>query len=194
MPDVPAIGAAFWEEPPKHWYEYESSVRNCYSGEVFGRNLVYAAFEPQSDTSMPLLSEGLGEWRVYAGFDAPTLIARFPYYPRSIADSPDFPDERRARNAAMGYGWRMAEEKDDESDVPTTVESEAHRTKIEPNGRYDELVIDGVPTQSVAIDHEKEPPELIVHDAGARWVKSFDPNMPSHVIELPSDEIEESEN
>jgi hypothetical protein len=194
MPDAPAVGAAFWEEPPVHWYEYESGVRNCYGGEVFGRNLVYTAFEPQSGTSMPLLSDGLGEWRVYVGFDDPTLIARFPYYPQSIADPPDFPDERRARNAAMGYGWRVAEEEDAESDIPTTSESEAHRTKIEPSGRYDELAIDGVPAQSVAIDYDKEPPELIVHNAGARWVKSFDPNMPSHIIELPTDKTPEGEN
>ena len=194
MSDVLAIGAGFWEEPPEHWYEYESSVRNCYAVEVFGRNLVYAAFKPQPDSSMPLLSEGLGEWRVYTGFDDPTLIARFPYYPQSIADPPDLPDERRARNAAMGYGWRAAEEEDDESDTPTTAESEAHRTKIEPSGRYDELAIDGVPAQSVAIDYDKEPPELIVHSAGTRWVKLFDPNMPSHVIELPADETEGGEN
>ena len=67
------------------------------------------------------------------------------------------------------------------------------RTAIERSGRYDELAIEGVTGQSVAIDYGCDPPELIVHADGARR-PTPDAEMPTHVLELPAGETTEREN
>lgn len=69
-------------------------------------------------------------------------------------------------------------------------EAETHQTKIEPSGRYEELGIEGVPAGSVAIDYGTDPPELIVHAEDVRHPASTDPEMPSHIVELPRRETE----
>jgi hypothetical protein len=68
------------------------------------------------------------------------------------------------------------------------------RTEIEPSGRYDELAIDGVPAQSVAIDYSQDPPELLVHADGVRHPTPADGEYPTHVLELPISETSEGEN
>ena len=65
------------------------------------------------------------------------------------------------------------------------------RTTIEQSGRYDEITIEGVTAQSVAIDHGCDPPELIVHADGVRRPTPSDAAMPSHVLELPAADTSE---
>ena len=72
--------------------------------------------------------------------------------------------------------------------------TQTSRTAIEQSGRYDELSIEGVTGQSVAIDYGCDPPELIVHADGARRPTPLDAEMPSHVLELPASETTEREN
>jgi hypothetical protein len=71
-------------------------------------------------------------------------------------------------------------------------ETEVARTKIEPSGRYDELAIDGVPAQSVAIDYDKDPPELLVHADSVRHPASTNGEYPTHILELPEEERRDS--
>ena len=72
--------------------------------------------------------------------------------------------------------------------------SPTSRTTIESSGRYDELTIEGVTAQSVAIDYGCDPPELIVHADGVRRPTPSDAAMPSHVLELPAEDTSKSEN
>ena len=68
------------------------------------------------------------------------------------------------------------------------------RTTIESSGRYDELTIEGVTAQSVAIDYGCDPPELIVHAEGVRCPTPPDAEMSTHVLELPAAATSKSEN
>ena len=82
--------------------------------------------------------------------------------------------------------------------IAETVEAgdttQTSRTAIEPSGRYDELAIEGVTAQSIAIDYGCDPPELIVHAEGVRRPTPLDAEMPTHVLELPADDTSKSEN
>ena len=72
--------------------------------------------------------------------------------------------------------------------------TQTSRTTIEQSGRYDEIAIEGVTAQSVAIDYGCDPPELIVHADGARHPTPQDAEMTTHVLELPASETTEREN
>ena len=67
------------------------------------------------------------------------------------------------------------------------------RTAIKQSGRYDEISIEGVTAQSVAIDYGSDPPGLIVYAEGVRRLTPSDAEMPSHVLELPAADTVESE-
>lgn len=81
-----------------------------------------------------------------------------------------------------------------EANTEADTEVEVQRTEIEPNGRYEELAIDGVPAQSVAIDHGRDPPELLVHADNVRHPTPADGEYPTHSLELPTTETLGGEN
>ena len=68
--------------------------------------------------------------------------------------------------------------------------TQSSRTTIESNGRYEELAIEGVTAQSVAIDYEGDSPQLIVHADGVRHPTPPDAEAPTHVLELPAIDAE----
>lgn len=80
------------------------------------------------------------------------------------------------------------------SDTEADTETEEQRTEIVSSGRYDEITIEGVLAQSVAIDHDKEPSELLVHADSVRHPTPMDGEVPTHVLKLPSIETPGSEN
>jgi hypothetical protein len=78
------------------------------------------------------------------------------------------------------------------ADAKAETEAAAQRTEIESSGRYDELGIDGVPAQSVAIDHGRDPPELLVHAESVRHPTPRGEEYPTHILELPERETGDS--
>jgi hypothetical protein len=81
----------------------------------------------------------------------------------------------------------------DTVEAPSEAEAgpQTPRTAIERSGRYDELAIESVEAQSVALDYECDPPELIVHADDVRHPTPTDGEMPTHIIELsPADTAE----
>lgn len=105
-PNVPCYGAQHWTQPPTKWTCYEYSSNTVYGGGYFSRNVVYYVSYAPDVIDKPMMREALGEIRVYDGNprgDDADLLARFPHYPESMREPPDYPGWTEAKNAAFGY-------------------------------------------------------------------------------------------
>lgn len=107
MSSVPVLGPAFWDEPPEEWLV--ETYRISYGRGITGRMCVYAASRGPDGRLPSAVWEALGEARVYRG---DCLMARFPFYPRYMAEMPDYPGWSDAKNMAAGYAWRAGEEEE----------------------------------------------------------------------------------
>lgn len=102
----PVLGPYRWDEPPDEW-ERVPGVHTTYGRGVTGRSYVYVSSRDPDDRVPSAVWEGLGEHRVmYDG----EVLARFPFYPESMREPPDYPGWSEASNMARGYAWRVGEE------------------------------------------------------------------------------------